>query len=167
MIKADDYKLLWITDFPSFEWSEEENRFVACHHPFTSPKDSDIDKLINDKANCYSKAYDIVINGYEVGGGSIRIHDQNVQAKIFEALGFTEEDAKEKFGFFLDAFKFGAPPHGGLAFGLDRLTMLLTNTENIRDVIAFPKTASATDLMSECPNIVDLKQLDELGINNK
>ena len=167
LIDKSSYKMLWIVDFPSFEWSEEENRFVACHHPFTSPKDSDIDKLINDKANCYSKAYDIVINGYEVGGGSIRIHDQNVQAKMFEALGFTEEAAKEKFGFFLDAFKFGAPPHGGLAFGLDRLTMLLTNTENIRDVIAFPKTASATDLMSECPNIVDLKQLDELGINNK
>ena len=167
LIDESSYNMLWVVDFPSFEWSEEENRFMACHHPFTSPKDSDIDKLINDKANCYSKAYDMVINGYEAGGGSIRIHDQSVQAKMFEALGFTEEQAKEKFGFFLDAFKYGCPPHGGLAFGLDRLTMLLTNTDNIRDVIAFPKTASATDLMSECPNIVDEKQLVELGIKIK
>ena len=167
LIDENNYNMLWVVDFPSFEWSEEENRFMACHHPFTCPKDSDIDKLINDKANCYSKAYDIVINGYEAGGGSIRIHDQRVQAKMFEALGFTEEQAKEKFGFFLDAFKYGCPPHGGLAFGLDRLVMLLTGTENIRDVIAFPKTASATDLMSECPNIVDDKQLDELGIKIK
>ena len=164
LIDDSIYKMLWVVDFPSFEWSDEENRFMACHHPFTCPKDSDVDKLLTDKAHCYSKAYDIVINGYEAGGGSIRIHDQNVQAKMFEALGFTEEQAKEKFGFFLDAFKYGCPPHGGLAFGLDRLTMLLTGTENIRDVIAFPKTASATDLMSECPNIVDEKQLDELGI---
>ncbi|MFV0249635.1 MAG: aspartate--tRNA ligase [Bacilli bacterium] len=160
----NEYKMLWVTDFPSFEYSEEENRFVACHHPFTAPKDEDIDKLINDKANCYSKAYDIVINGYEAGGGSIRIHNKNIQTKMFEALGFSEEEAKEKFGFFIDAFKYGCPPHGGLAFGLDRLTMLLTNTENIRDVIAFPKTASATDLMCECPSTVDLKQLDDLGI---
>ncbi len=167
LIDESIYKMLWVVDFPSFEWSDEENRFMACHHPFTCPKDSDVDKLITDKANCYSKAYDIVINGYEAGGGSIRIHDQKVQAKMFEALGFTEEQAKEKFGFFLDAFKYGCPPHGGLAFGLDRLTMLLTGTENIRDVIAFPKTASATDLMSECPNIVDEKQLDELGIKIK
>ena len=167
LIDENSYNMLWVVDFPSFEWSEEENRFMACHHPFTSPKDSDVDKLITDKANCYSKAYDMVINGYEAGGGSIRIHDQKVQAKMFEALGFTEEQAKDKFGFFLDAFKYGCPPHGGLAFGLDRLAMLLTNTDNIRDVIAFPKTASATDLMSECPNIVDEKQLDELGIQVK
>ena len=167
LIDESSYNMLWVVDFPSFEWSEEENRFMACHHPFTSPKDSDVDKLITDKANCYSKAYDMVINGYEAGGGSIRIHDQKVQAKMFEALGFTEEQAKDKFGFFLDAFKYGCPPHGGLAFGLDRLAMLLTNTDNIRDVIAFPKTASATDLMSECPNIVDEKQLVELGIKIK
>ena len=164
LIDKNDYKLLWVTDFPSFEWSEEENRFVACHHPFTAPKDSDIDKLINDKANCYSKAYDMVINGYEAGGGSIRIHDQNVQKKMFEALELTDEQIKDKFGFFVDALKYGTPPHGGLAFGLDRLTMLLTNTENIRDVIAFPKTASANCLMSECPNVVDEKQLKDLDI---
>ena len=164
LIDKNDYKLLWVTDFPSFEWSEEENRFVACHHPFTAPKDSDIDKLINDKANCYSKAYDMVINGYEAGGGSIRIHNQNVQKKMFEALELTDEQIKDKFGFFVDALKYGTPPHGGLAFGLDRLTMLLTNTENIRDVIAFPKTASANCLMSECPNVVDEKQLKDLDI---
>ena len=161
---SDNYELLWVVDFPSFEYSEEENRYVACHHPFTAPKDSDIDKLLTDKANCYSKAYDIVINGYEAGGGSIRIHDQGVQKKMFEALELTDEQIKEKFGFFVDALKYGTPPHGGLALGLDRLTMLLTNTENIRDVIAFPKTASASDLMSECPNVVDEKQLKELGI---
>ena len=161
---SDNYELLWVVDFPSFEYSEEENRYVACHHPFTAPKDSDIDKLFTDKANCYSKAYDIVINGYEAGGGSIRIHDQEVQKKMFEALELTDKQIKEKFGFFVDALKYGTPPHGGLALGLDRLTMLLTNTENIRDVIAFPKTASASDLMSECPNVVDEKQLKELGI---
>ena len=161
---SDNYELLWVVDFPAFEYSEEENRYVACHHPFTAPKDSDIDKLLTDKANCYSKAYDIVINGYEAGGGSIRIHDQEVQKKMFEALELTDEQIKEKFGFFVDALKYGTPPHGGLALGLDRLTMLLTNTENIRDVIAFPKTASASDLMSECPNVVDEKQLKELGI---
>lgn len=161
---SDNYELLWVVDFPSFEYSEEENRYVACHHPFTAPKDSDIDKLLTDKANCYSKAYDIVINGYEAGGGSIRIHDQEVQKKMFEALELTDVQIKEKFGFFVEALKYGTPPHGGLALGLDRLTMLLTNTENIRDVIAFPKTASASDLMSECPNVVDEKQLKELGI---
>ena len=164
LIDKNDYKLLWVTDFPSFEWSEEENRFVAFQHPITAPKDSDIDKLINDKANCYSKAYDMVINGYEAGGGSIRIHNQNVQKKMFEALELTDEQIKDKFGFFVDALKYGTPPHGGLAFGLDRLTMLLTNTENIRDVIAFPKTASANCLMSECPNVVDEKQLKDLDI---
>ena len=161
---SDNYELLWVVDFPSFEYSEEENRYVACHHPFTAPKDSDIDKLLTDKANCYSKAYDIIINGYEAGGGSIRIHDQEVQKKMFEALELTDEQIKEKFGFFVEALKYGTPPHGGLALGLDRLTMLLTNTENIKDVIAFPKTASATDLMSQCPNAVDENQLKELGI---
>lgn len=164
LINPDDYKLLWVVDFPSFEWSEEEGRFMATHHPFTAPKDEDVDKLLTDKAHCYSKAYDIVINGYEAGGGSIRIHDEAVQEKMFEALELTPEQIKTKFGFFVDALKYGTPPHGGLAFGLDRLTMLLTGTENIRDVIAFPKTASASDLMSECPNVVDEAQLKELGI---
>ncbi len=164
LIDPTDYKLLWVVDFPSFEWSEEEGRFMATHHPFTAPKDEDIDKLLTDKAHCYSKAYDIVINGYEAGGGSIRIHDEAVQEKMFEALELTPEQIKSKFGFFVDALKYGTPPHGGLAFGLDRLTMLLTGTENIRDVIAFPKTASASDLMSECPNVVDDAQLKELGI---
>lgn len=164
LINKDDYKLLWVVDFPSFEWSEEENRFMACHHPFTSPKDEDVDKLLTDKAHCYSKAYDIVINGYEAGGGSIRIHDQEVQRKMFEALELTEEDIENKFGFFVEALKYGCPPHGGFALGLDRLTMLLTGTDNIRDVIAFPKTASATDLMCECPSDVDKNQLKELGL---
>lgn len=164
LIKKDDFKLCWIVEFPSFEYSEEEGRYVACHHPFTSPLDSNVDKLINDKAHCYSKAYDIVINGYEAGGGSIRIHDEKVQEKMFRALELTEEDIKNKFGFFVEALKYGTPPHGGLALGLDRLTMLLTGTDNIRDVIAFPKTASASCLMSECPNTVDKKQLDDLGI---
>lgn len=167
LIDKNDYKMLWVVDFPSFEYSEEEKRYVACHHPFTAPKDEDVDKLLTDKANCYSKAYDIVINGYEAGGGSIRIHNAKTQEKMFEALGLTKEVAEEKFGYFLEAFKYGAPSHGGFAMGLDRLTMLLTKTENIRDVIAFPKTASASCLMSEAPNIVSKEQLDELGIKLK
>ncbi|MDD3453152.1 MAG: aspartate--tRNA ligase [Bacilli bacterium] len=167
LIDKNIYNMLWIVDFPSFEYSEEENRYMACHHPFTSPKDNDVDKLLTDPGNCYSKAYDIVINGYEAGGGSIRIHNQDIQEKMFEALKLTEEQIKEKFGYFVEALKYGTPPHGGLALGLDRLTMLLTNTDNIRDVIAFPKTASASDLMSECPNTVEEKQLQELGIDIK
>lgn len=161
----DNYELLWITDFPVFEYSELEGRYLACHHPFTAPKDSDVDKLLTDKKNCYAKAYDIVINGYEAGGGSIRIHDEKVQEKMFEALEFTKEEAYDKFGFLIDAFKYGTPPHGGFALGLDRLTMLLTETENIRDVIAFPKTASASCLMTGAPNVVDKKQLEELKIS--
>ena len=164
LINEDIFELLFVTDFPVFEYSEQEDRFMACHHPFTAPKDSDIDKLLTDKANCYAKAYDIVINGYEAGGGSIRIHNQDTQKIMFEALGFTDEEARDKFGFLIGAFKYGTPPHGGFALGLDRLTMLLTNTDNIRDVIAFPKTASASCLLTEAPNIVDEKQLNELGI---
>ena len=159
-----DYKLLWVVDFPSFEYSKEEGRYVSCHHPFTAPKDEDIDQLINDKANCYSKAYDIVCNGYEAGGGSIRIHRADIQQKMFEALELTDEEIKDKFGFFVDAFKYGTPPHGGLAIGLDRLTMLLCETDNIKDVIAFPKTSSASCLMSEAPNVVDEIQLKDLNI---
>lgn len=164
LIDPDDYKLLWVVNFPVFEYSEEENRYMACHHPFTAPHDSDVDRLMTNPGVCKAKAYDIVINGYEAGGGSIRIHNAETQKKMFEALGFTPESAREKFGFFIDAFQYGTPPHGGLAFGLDRLTMLLSKTENIRDVIAFPKTASASDLMSEAPNVVEEKQLKELGI---
>ena len=164
LIDKSIYKLLWITDFPAFEYSEEEGRYMACHHPFTSPKDEDIKYLEGNLGKCYSKAYDMVINGYEAGGGSIRIHNQEVQNKMFKALGLSDEDVKEKFGFFVDALKYGTPPHGGLAFGLDRLTMLLVGTENIRDVIAFPKTASASCLMSEAPNLVTDNQLKELHI---
>ena len=164
LIDPKEFRLLWVVDFPVFEYNEEEKRYEACHHPFTAPHDEDIDKLKTDPENCHAKAYDIVINGYEAGGGSIRIHKSDIQEKMFEAIGFTKEEAYEKFSFLINAFQYGTPPHGGLAFGLDRLTMLLTDTENIRDVIAFPKTASASDLMNEAPNIVDEKQLKELGI---
>ena len=164
LIKEDSFEFLWVTDFPSFEYSEEEGRYISCHHPFTCPKDSDVDKLLDDKGNCYSKAYDIVINGYEVGGGSIRIHDSKVQEVMFKALELTSKDIEEKFGFFVEALKYGTPPHGGLAIGLERLVMILSGTDNIRDVIAFPKTASATCLMSEAPSVVVDGQLKELGI---
>ena len=160
-IISNEYKLVWITDFPMFEYSEEESRYIACHHPFTMPKD--IDNL-DDKENAKAIAYDIVLNGYELGGGSIRIHDSLVQDKVLKSLGLSKEEAEEKFGFLLKALSLGAPPHGGLAIGLERFTMILSGTENIRDVIAFPKTASASDLMTEAPSEVDKKQLDELGI---
>ena len=165
LIDDSKYNFLWVTNFPMFEFSEEENRFVAAHHPFTAPNKEDVDKLINDKANCYSRAYDLVLNGYELLSGSVRIHDEETQSKVFEAIGMTIEEAKEKFGFFLEAFKFGAPNHCGVGIGLERLIMILVGTDNIRDVVAFPKTASATCLMSDAPNLVDNKQLKELKIN--
>lgn len=163
-IDKSKYNFLWVTNFPMFEYSEQENRYVACHHPFTSPNLEDVDKLFENQENCFSRAYDLVLNGYELLSGSIRIHDQKLQEKVFEALGMTMEEAKAKFGFFLEAFKYGTPPHGGVGIGLERLIMILAGTDNIRDVVAFPKTASASDLMSEAPNVVDEKQLNELGI---
>ncbi|MEG1313974.1 MAG: aspartate--tRNA ligase, partial [Bacilli bacterium] len=165
LIDDNKYNFLWVTDFPMFEYSEEENRFVAAHHPFTSPNKEDEDKLLTDKEHCYSRAYDLVINGYELLSGSVRIHDQVLQAKVFEAIGMSEEEAKEKFGFFLEAFKYGAPPHCGVGIGLERLIMILQKTDNIRDVVAFPKTASASCLMTQAPGNVSPKQLKELGIN--
>ncbi|MBR2587813.1 MAG: aspartate--tRNA ligase [Bacilli bacterium] len=164
LIDKNKFNFLWITDFPMFEYSEEENRYIACHHPFTQPKDIN---LLNDKENAKARAYDIVLNGYEIGGGSIRIHKFDMQEKVLEALGFDKKIAYKQFGFLLDALSLGTPPHGGLALGLERLTMILCETENIRDVIAFPKTASASDLMSDAPNEVSKKQLDELGLNLK
>ena len=164
LIDEKKYCFLWVTDFPMFEYDEAEARYVAAHHPFTAPKAEDVDKLISDPAHCYSRAYDLVLNGYELLSGSIRIHDQQLQEKVFEAIGLTPKQAEEKFGFFLEAFKYGAPPHGGVGIGLERLIMILAGTDNIRDVIAFPKTASASDLMSEAPSEVDESQLEELGL---
>lgn len=164
LLKKDEYKFLWITDFPLFEYSEEENRYVAMHHPFTMPAEEDLPYLTTDPGRVRAKAYDITLNGNEIGGGSVRIHQSDVQEKMFEALGFTQEQAYERFGFLLNAFKYGVPPHAGLAYGLDRLIMLMAQTDNIRDVIAFPKVKDASCLMTEAPNVVDQKQLDELGI---
>lgn len=161
---GENYRFLWVTDFPMFEYSEEENRWVASHHPFTAPKEEDIDKLFSDPGNVSSRAYDLVLNGYELLSGSIRIHDQDLQEKVFEAIGLTMEQAKERFGFFLEAFRYGTPPHGGVGIGLERLIMVLAGTENIRDVVAFPTTNSSLDLMSDAPNFVDQQQLDVLGI---
>ena len=167
LINKDAYEFLWVTDFPMFEYDENENRYVAAHHPFTSPNLEDVDKLMSDPANCYSRAYDLVLNGYELLSGSIRIHDQKLQEKVFEAIGMTLEEAHEKFSWFMDAFQYGTPPHGGVGIGLERLTMILAGTDNIRDVVAFPKTASASDLMAQAPSPVDPAQLKELGIETK
>lgn len=167
LIDKNIYKPLWIVDIPMFEWDEEEQRFSAVHHPFTSPKLEDLPKLKTDPKVVLSRGYDIVMNGYELGGGSIRIHQQDVQKQVFDLLGISKEEAQQKFGFLLEALKYGAPPHGGIAFGLDRIIMLLAGTDNIRDVIAFPKTTSATSLMDESPSEVSQKQLDELGLELK
>ncbi len=167
LINKDAYEFLWVTDFPMFEYDENENRYVAAHHPFTSPNLEDVDKLLSDQAHCYSRAYDLVLNGYELLSGSIRIHDQKLQEKVFEAIGMTLEEAHEKFSWFMDAFQYGTPPHGGVGIGLERLTMILAGTDNIRDVVAFPKTASASDLMAQAPSPVDPAQLKELGIETK
>ena len=164
LLDATDYKFLWVTEFPMFEFSEEENRYTAMHHPFTAPMDEDFDKLESDKKNCRAKAYDIILNGTELGGGSIRISVPETQQAMFRALGFSDEEAQERFGHLINAFQYGAPPHGGLAYGLDRLVMLMTGTDSIRDVIAFPKVQNASELMTQCPDVVDAKQLGELGL---
>ena len=164
LLKKDEYAFLWVTEFPQFEWSEEENRFVAMHHPFTMPMEEDIDKLETDQGSVRARAYDIVLNGNEIGGGSIRIHQDDLQEKMFRALGFTDESAHEQFGFLLEAFRYGVPPHGGLAYGLDRLAMLMAGADSLRDVIAFPKAKDASDLMMDAPAAVSEKQLEELSI---
>lgn len=162
IIDEDKFNFLWVTEFPLFEYSEEQERFVSMHHPFTMPMEEDLDLLDSDLGAVRSKAYDIVLNGYELGGGSVRIHQGDIQEKMFEKLGFTKEDAHERFGFLLDAFKYGVPPHAGLAFGLDRLIMLMAKRDNIREVIAFPKVKDASCLMTDAPNVVDEKQMEEL-----
>ena len=164
LLNKSDYKFLWVTEFPQFEWSDEEERFVAMHHPFTMPMDEDLDMLETNPGAVRAKAYDIVLNGTEIGGGSVRIHQADVQSRMFKALGLTDEVANEKFGFLLDAFKYGVPPHAGLAYGLDRLVMLMAKRDSIRDVIAFPKVKDASCLLTNAPDVVDAKQLDELSI---
>ncbi len=164
LIDHNRFDFLWVVEFPQFEYSEEEGRYVAMHHPFTMPMEEDLNRLESDPGSVRAKAYDIVLNGVELGGGSVRIFQDDVQERMFEALGFTKEKAHEQFGFLLDAFQYGVPPHAGLAYGLDRLCMLLTGAESIREVIAFPKVKDASCLMTSCPNTVDQKQLEELGI---
>jgi len=161
------FEFVWVVDFPLFEWNEDQKRYDSLHHPFTSPIADDMDKLEIDPANICSQAYDIVVNGSEIGGGSIRIHDPKVQQKVFDLLNISREQAQRQFGFFLKALDYGAPPHGGIAFGLDRLVMLLTGTENIRDVIAFPKTQRGQCLLTDAPSEVDQKQLDELNLRTQ
>jgi len=164
LIDHSRYEFLWVTDYPLFSWNEDEGRLESEHHPFTSPHIEDLYLLDEDPIKARSSSYDLVLNGYELGSGSQRIHDSDLQKRIFELLGFIEAEAKEKFGFFVDALRYGTPPHLGIAFGFDRITMLLTQTENIRDVVAFPKTQKAGDLMMSCPSEVDRQQLNELGI---
>ena len=167
LIDRSKYCFAWITEFPMFEYSETEGRYMAAHHPFTSPREEDLDKLLSDKAHCYSRAYDLVLNGYELLSGSVRIHNEELQAKVFEALELTPEKAKERFGFFLEAFEYGAPPHLGVGIGLERLVMILSDTDNIKDVVAFPKTASAMCLMSDAPSGVDNDQLSERSVKGE
>ena len=164
LLDKNQYNFLWVTEFPLLEWSDEENRFQAMHHPFTMPMEEDLQYIDTDPGRVRAKAYDIVLNGTEIGGGSVRIHQDDIQEKMFEALGFTKERAHEQFGFLLDAFKYGVPPHAGLAYGLDRLIMLMAKVDSIRDVIAFPKVKDASCLLTNAPDTVDEKQLEELGI---
>jgi len=158
------FEFVWIVDFPLFEWNQDEGRYDPLHHPFTSPIEEDLEKLETDPAHICSQAYDIVVNGSEIGGGSIRIHNTKIQQKVFDLLNISREQAQQRFGFFLKALEYGAPPHGGIAFGLDRMVMLLTGTENIRDVIAFPKTQRGQCLLTDAPSEVDQKQLNELNL---
>lgn len=164
LLDKKDYRFIWVTEFPLLEWSEEENRFMAMHHPFTMPMEEDLCYIDSDPARVRAKAYDIVLNGNEIGGGSVRIFNPDIQNKMFEVLGFTKEQAEEQFGFLLTAFKYGVPPHAGLAYGLDRLVMLMAKEDSIRDVMAFPKVKDASDLMTQAPTAVDPRQLDELGL---
>ena len=164
LLDKNEYRFVWITEFPLLEWSEEDQRFTAMHHPFTMPMEEDLEYLDSDPGRVRAKAYDIVLNGNEIGGGSVRIFQDDIQSKMFEVIGFTPEEAQKQFGFLLDAFKYGVPPHAGLAYGLDRLVMLMAKVDSIRDVIAFPKVKDASCLMSEAPDVVDEKQLEELGI---
>ena len=164
LLDKNEYRFVWITEFPLLEWSEEENRFTAMHHPFTMPMEEDLHLIDSDPGAVRAKAYDIVLNGNEIGGGSVRIHQNDIQEKMFEVLGFTKEQAYNQFGFLLNAFKYGVPPHAGLAYGLDRMVMLMAKEDSIREVIAFPKVKDASCLMSEAPNVVDEKQLKELCI---
>ena len=164
LYNKNDFKPLWVTEFPMFDYDTDNDRYVAMHHPFTAPRDSDINKLDKDPSSALSRGYDLTMNGHEIAGGSIRIHSSEVQKKVFSLLGLSQKESVEKFGFLVEALRYGAPPHGGIAFGFDRLVMLLAGTDNIRDVIAFPKTTSGTSLMDESPSRVDLNQLKELGL---